>query len=146
MLIIQKMEVMKLSANEETIKEFIIKNKTVLENMTIKQIACQIYVSPASLIVFAKKLGYSGWNEFKKDFMNETHYLENHFQEIDPNTPFLQNDNIMNIAHKIAKLQNESIEDTLSLIHHDDIQKAIQLLRKSSYIYIFGTSMSYMAA
>lgn len=145
MLIIQRMELMKLSANEDSIRQFILENTNDLDKMTIKQIASHIFVSPASLIVFAKKLGYSGWNEFKKDFIDEKNYLDSHFQKVDPNTPFTQNDNIMKIAHKIATLQNETIQDTLALVHHDSLQKAIQILKKSSCLYIYGTSMSYMA-
>ena len=70
MLIIQKMEVIKLSSNEEIIKNFILENKEQLKNLTLKQIAAKIYVSPVALVVFAKKMGYSGWNQFKEDFIS----------------------------------------------------------------------------
>ncbi len=146
MLITQKMELMKLSSNEELIYQFILNHPEQLERLTIKQIASQIYVSPALFIVFAKKLGYSGWNEFKQDFIEERKYLDSHFQEIDPNRPFSSQDNIMNIAYKIATLQNETIQDTLELIHHDNLQKATQLLKKSLHIYLFGSNMSYIAS
>lgn len=146
MLITQKMEMMKLSTNEEMIHQFILDHKTELKDLTIKQIASQIYVSPASLIVFAKKMGYSGWNEFKKDFIDEMKYLDSHFQEVDPNIPFHQMDNIMNISYKIATLQQETIQDTLALIRHDDLQHAVQFLKKSQHIFMFGNHMSYIAA
>ena len=46
----------------------------------------------------------------------------------------------MSIAGKIAALEKESIEDTLSLITHDDLQKAIQIMRKASCIHLFAVS------
>jgi DNA-binding MurR/RpiR family transcriptional regulator len=46
----------------------------------------------------------------------------------------------MSIASKIAVLEKESIDDTLSLITHDDLQKAIQIIRKSSYTSLFAVS------
>ena len=145
MLIIQKMEIVKLSSNEKIIKDFILQNQDQIAKYTIKQIAQTIYVSPAALIVFAKKLGYSGWNEFKKDFCLERQYLNSHFQAIDANTPLTKQDNIIQIANKIATLQKETIDDTLALINHDCLQKAISLMQSSQTIYLFGTSMSYLA-
>ena len=44
------------------------------------------------------------------------------------------------IAGKIATLKKESIEDTLSLITHDDLQKAIQIIKKASCIHLFAVS------
>ena len=46
----------------------------------------------------------------------------------------------MSIAGKIAALEKESIEDTLSLITHDDLQKAIQIMRKANCIHLFAVS------
>ena len=146
MLIIQKMEVIKLSSNEEIIKNFILENKEQLKNLTLKQIAAKIYVSPAALVVFAKKMGYSGWNEFKEDFILELQYLNSHFQQIDANIPFNSQDNIMKIANKIGTLQKETIDDTLTLLDHDSLQQALTLIKNCSAIYLFGTSMSYIAA
>ena len=37
-------------------------------------------------------------------------------------------------------MEKESIDDTLSLITHDDLQKAIQIIRKSSYTSLFAVS------
>ena len=72
--------------------------------------------------------------------MKEEEYLQKHFSEINANLPFQRNDTILSIASKIAALEKESIDDTLSLITHDDLQKAIQIIRKSSYTSLFAVS------
>ena len=46
----------------------------------------------------------------------------------------------MTIANKITKLKTESLEDTLSLINHDDLRKAINLIEKCEVIKIFAIS------
>ncbi len=40
----------------------------------------------------------------------------------------------MNIANKITQLKTESLNDTLSLIHHDTLQKAVRALQKSNTV------------
>lgn len=97
------------------------------------------------MLLFAKKIGYKGWSEFKKDFVEENRYLSSHFQNIDANMPFNKNDNMMNISYKIANLQKETIDDTLSLIQHDSLQKALQIIKHSTSIAAFGSGMTYMA-
>ena len=49
-------------------------------------------------------MGYSGWNQFKEDFILELQYLNSHFQQINANTPFNSQDNIIKIANKIGTL------------------------------------------
>jgi hypothetical protein len=55
--------------------------------------------------------------------LKEEEYLQKHFSEINANLPFQRNDTILSIASKIAALEKESIDDTLSLITHDDLQQ-----------------------
>ena len=98
------------------------------------------YTAPSTLIRIAHKMGFQGWNELKSAYLQELKYLETHFCHVDANIPFLENDTIMSIASKIAILKKESIDDTLSLITHDDLQKAIQIIRKASSIHLFAVS------
>ncbi|MFZ2847230.1 MAG: MurR/RpiR family transcriptional regulator, partial [Trichococcus flocculiformis] len=86
------------------------------------------------------KMNFSGWSDLKEAFLKEEEYLQKHFSEINANLPFQRNDTILSIASKIAALEKESIDDTLSLITHDDLQKAIQIIRKSSYTSLFAVS------
>ena len=108
--------------------------------MTTKEIAEATYTSPSTLVRIAHKMNFSGWSDLKEAFLKEEEYLQKHFSEINANLPFQRNDTIMSIASKIAALEKESIDDTLSLITHDDLQKAIQIIRKSSYTSLFAVS------
>lgn len=140
MLLREKMETGHFSSSEKAIVDYILKEGTNIQNMTVKEIAKATYTVPSTLIRVSKKLNYNGWNDLKEDFTRECEYLESHFLNIDANLPFKNNDTIMSIAGKIATLKKESIEDTLSLITHDDLQKAIQIIRKASCIHLFAVS------
>lgn len=140
MLIREKLESYPFSNSEKLIIDYILKNKTAIKNMTTKDIANATYTSPSTLIRIAHKMKYKGWSELKNAFLQEEDYLETHFCNIDANYPFDEKDSIMSIANKIAILKKETIEDTLSLITHDDLQNAIRIIRQSSYINVFAVS------
>ena len=100
----------------------------------------ETYTAPSTIIRIAHKLGFQGWSDFKEAYLDEVIYLNNHFQEIDPNYPFTNQDTMMKIAHKITQLHIESAKDTASLIHHDSLQKAIQILRKANVVKVFAVA------
>ena len=140
MLVREKLENGNFSNSEKAVIDFILEEKTAIKHMTTKEIAAATFTVPSTLVRIAKKLDYTGWNTLKEDFIKECEYLESHFCHIDANIPFESNDTIMSIASKIATLQKESIEDTLSLITHDDLQKAVQIIRKASCVHLFAVS------
>lgn len=140
MLLREKMENYAFSNSEKMVVDYLLKEGSHIQNMTVKEIAEETYTVPSTIIRVSKKLNYNGWNDLKEDFIKECEYLESHFLNIDANIPFKNNDTIMSIAGKIATLKKESIEDTLSLISHDDLQKAVQIMKKASCIHLFAVS------
>lgn len=146
MLIREKLENGQFSYNERLIIDFILKEKSNIKDMTTKEIAKATYTSASTLVRLAQKMNFKGWNELKDAYLKEEDYLQSHFCNIDANYPFQNNDTIMSIASKIAILKKESIDDTLSLITHDDLQKAIQMIRKASSVTVFATSNNLYSA
>ena len=144
MLIEQKLEEIKLSSAQKTVAEYLLDKRTEIENMTIQEIAKQTYTSVATIIRLAKKLGYSGYQELKEDFLKELHYLDHYFTDIDPNYPFDSTDTIQKIVGKISKLEKETIEDTWALIDHDSLQNAVWTMKKSQRIHLCAISYCLM--
>ena len=140
MLIKEKLENGDFSNSERVIVDYILENKMVIKDMTTKEIANATFTSPSTLIRIAHKMNYKGWNELKEAYLNEVEYLESHFDEIDANFPFQNDDTIMSIASKLAELKQEALQDTLALVRHDDLQKAVQIIRKVDTIYVFAVS------
>lgn len=136
-MIIHKIEKTHFSPSEAIIIDYILKKGKDIKNMTISQIAEETYTSSPLFIRIAKKLGFDGWNEFKDAYLKELDYLYLN-QEVDANIPFVVNDNMMNIAYNLCILERETVQDTYSLIQHDDLQKAIRLLRDCEQIDIYG--------
>ena len=139
-MLIHKIEKTHFSPSEPIIIDYILKKGKDIKNMTIAQIANETYTSSPLFIRIAKKLGFDGWNEFKEAYLKELDYLYLN-QEVDANIPFVVNDDIMNIAYNLCVLERETIQGTYSLITHDDLQKAIRLLRDCKYIDVYSRSV-----
>lgn len=146
MLLTEKMNETHFSYNERDVIKFIEEEKEKIENYSTTYIADKTDTTPSTLVRIAKKLGYSGWNDFKKAYLKEIRYLNSHFNNIDANTPFDEEDSFIHIAHKIGQLHQESVEDTLSLIDPDTLQKAVHILLKSKRIHVMAiTNLCYAA-
>ena len=144
MLIEERIDDINWTANEKIVIEFIRNKQENIRHYTTTMIAKETYTSPSILVRIANKLGYDGYLAFKDAYLEEMTYLKSRFKNIDANKPFKANDDIMTIANKITKLKTESLEDTLSLINHDDLRKAINLIEKcETYSY---SNMMYQEA
>lgn len=144
MLLSEKMKQTDFSNAESALVEYILAKGTAIEPLTIKEIAEANYVHPSTLIRVAKKLGYKGWLELREEFLAEQTYLQTYFEDVDANFPFQTNDGLMTIANKIASLERTTIDDTLSLLNHDELQKAKQLLLNAKQIKIFGNNANLL--
>jgi len=147
MIISNKLESMEsLSKSEEVLAQYILNQKENIEKLSTKDLANATYTSPSTVIRLSQKLGFSGWNELKEKYLEELQYLNQHFSNIDSNFPFESHDTLMNVASKIGHLACESIEDTLSLLKNEDLNKAVTLLDKAQIINVFGLSNSLLMA
>lgn len=140
MLLQEKMETTDFSPSEQIVVSFILEKQELIQNYTTTAIAGETYVSPSILVRISKKLGFNGFNDFKKAFLEEVSYLKTNFQNLDANQPFSAKDSIMTIAASISALKHESLKDTMALLHHDSLQKAVLLLQKARTIKVFTIS------
>ena len=140
MLLQEQMKQDIFSYNEKTIINFILEKQEQIKDYSTKMIGDETYTAPSTIIRIAHKLGFQGWSDFKEAFLDEVIYLNNNFQEIDPNFPFTNQDTMMQIAHKITQLHIESAKDTASLIQHDTLQKALRIMAKADVIKVFAVA------
>lgn len=146
MLLQERLETQPFTTSEKQVVDYLLEQQRNIQNKTTAEIAAATFSSKSTLVRIAKKLNYSGWTALKADFLNELDYLEKSVSCIDANYPFTKRDSLMTIANKIALLEIESIEDTLSLITHDDLRKVVDMIAKSSEINIFAASNNLLVA
>ena len=120
--------------------EFVLHEQSNLHKYTINQIAEYSYTSKATVVRFAKTLGFDGWKEFMKAFISEMKYLEQHKADADVNYPFDAKSSVNEIIDNIKKVQIESIQDSADLLDVEMLEKAVHYLIKAKHIIIFGLS------
>ena len=142
MLITEKLKNQKnFSATENIIADYLLTHVDTLANLSTRQLGSLTSTAPSTIVRFCQKLGYRGFNEFKTAYLKEIDYFDHHFTTIDPNYPFLANDKNTQIAAKMAMLYHEAIDDSLALISHDYLQKAINLINNAHTVYIYSAGV-----
>lgn len=137
MLIVNQIENTHFSKTEKEIVDYIIDQGMNIEKMSANEIARNTFTSAPLLVRIAKKLGYSGFNEFKSAYLKELSYMLEE-TDVDASIPFLLSDDLMTITKNLALLEKETIQDTEKLNHHDELQQAIRILEKAEIIDVYG--------
>lgn len=148
MLIFQKLEVMTRDYKDAraVVGAFMLEQRTNLQNFSMQQIADATYTSRSTLVRIAKKLGYSGWNELVRKYVDECYYYENHFAHISPNYPFGKGDSPSAIASKVGNVMVESILDTMDMLDANELSRAAALLARSDRIAMLCISPNSILA
>lgn len=137
MLIVNQIENTHFSKTEKEIVDYIIDQGMNIEKMSANEIARNTFTSAPLLVRIAKKLGYSGFNEFKSAYLKELSYMLEE-TDVDASIPFLLSDDLMTITKNLALLEKETIQDTEKLNQHDELQQAIRILEKAEIIDVYG--------
>lgn len=103
MLLTQRIEEMDLPSAEKTAANYLLAQGSKLKGRSTRKIATDAYTTPATLVRLGQRLGYEGWTDFFEAFLEEREYLEEHFQNVDANRPFTQDDSQTAVANKIRR-------------------------------------------
>lgn len=149
MFLFQRIEetMMKYSDARHAVGEFILKEQENIYKYTIGEIAEKTYTSKATVVRFAKAMGYDGWKEFMKDYIAEVQHRKAHENDVDYNFPFEETDDMTTVLDNMQKLQIESILETRDLLDGQMLNEAAQRIIQSKNIVIFSRSPhSYYAS
>ncbi len=97
--------------------------------LSLDELSDRLYVSNASITRFCKKLGFSGFNEFKFKIRN-----------------YILDDSVLNqytslMSHKISVLT-----DFIDSVNQETITQIRDLILKSKYFYVYGRNFSSLPA
>lgn len=134
------------SAIECSIADYFLEAGSTLREQSARSIAAKLYTAPSTVSRLCKHLGFSGYNEFREAFLDELRYLSSAFADIDANQPFRKGDNPYTIAAKVGALYRETVDDTLSLVQTEALERATELVAqaRTTIVYAAGTQI-YLA-
>lgn len=148
MSVISKIKEMQseLTVKEKKISKYILQHLDKIVYMNTYQIADKCKVSQASVVRFAKKLGYSGFPEFKISFGRDMGR-----RDVEDKVNFIyedirETDGLDDLVKKIAYANSNIIQDTYSILNIDSIREAIDTLKQARKIFILGAGYSGIVA
>jgi len=125
-------------SSRRSIGEFILKEKADLHKYSLQEIADKTFTSKAAIVRFAQAVGFSGWKEFVKAFVEEQAYQAQHYTDIDANIPFTKDSRRKDIINRLCSLQVESLLDTADLLDDAPLDECAALLLGSRRVAVFG--------
>lgn len=129
------------SKKEQKLAEFILNNPKDASRMTISEISSALNVVDSTVFKFTKKLGYSGFRDFRTNLLAEAY---------DPAISIHENisaeDSPKAIAEKVFSSSANSLSDTLLLLDEENISKALEIMAESESISFYGAGESSVVA
>jgi len=133
----------KLSNKEKKVADYIIQNLPVEFALSIKELSKNTGVSEATIVRFAKNLGFKGFLHLKSKMIQEAKL------EMMPEDRFkllTHSKNQISTVFRVAKQSVENINLTLNDIDHEQFKKFIRLIRSSNHVYTIGLGISSLMA
>ena len=130
-----------LSTTDLKLADYIVENLDEIPTMTSNVLAVHSNTSPAAVIRFSKKLGFSKFSDFKlaltKDIENR---IYNEYSDI-------QNDDSFQTAkNKILRNNKMIIDATDPILDEQTVQQVVDKMFHAKRIYVYGVGTSVLAA
>ena len=127
-----------LSPTEKLVADYVLANAEVVVYQPIEKVAEAVHVSDATVLRFARSIGFSGFKELKMgllvDFVAPVKSIS---LEID------SEDDAGLIVQKVFEQNSQVLQEIIPLIEEDAFQDAVNMLATAQHIYLFaiGTSV-----
>jgi RpiR family glv operon transcriptional regulator len=119
-----------LNNSEKELYNYIIRNMEEVKRSTIRDLAAKCYVSPATIIRFLRKIGFSGYSEFNAIIK----YTDLNIEE---NTnPFV----VTQEKYRIEYLKN--IYESVRVLDEEKVDKIIEILKEKPRIVVMARGLN----
>lgn len=129
------------SKSEKIIADFVLKDMGDVAVMPLGQLSKMTGISEPSIIRFVRKLGFDGYSAFKRHMLRDDSITPDIRKPADnpiltPATP------LERIPENIVSLTCNALQDTLRIVNTDSYKKAIEWIKASRRVDIFGVGYS----
>src|SRR5699024_6439228 len=136
-----------LTPNEEILNEYILKNIEDVIYMSIYELSDKTFTSVSTIVRYCKKLGVAGFKEFKIELTKSLTELqkdrEENFLDLSHDLD-TEDSSFTNIAHNVAKITTQTIEETFHFFDEATLYQAVNLILNAKNIYAIGVSDPYL--
>lgn len=146
--IIIKLNAMKnqLTSIEKKIAEYILEDPEKIKNLTTYEIAKNCDTSQASIVRFSKKLGFSGFPDFKLSLSQDigNRKAESHVNIM--HEELKSTDSFEIIGKKVATENTRAVNNTYEITDFNELEKAVQAINSARKIMLAGVGFSGIVA
>lgn len=126
---------------EARLARFILERRQDVTRMNTRQFADGSGTSPAAVVRFSQKLGFSGFNDLKLDLAREPEAHAEDFQAV-----IKESDSLDAIVRKASAIYARSVEDTYRMVNISLLNQAVDALCQSRRISLYGVGASGLLA
>lgn len=130
----------KFSEKEKMIADYILKKPELVIHRTINEVADDLNIADATVFRFSKRIGFKGFQAMKIALASEVISLS----QSDQKEVTVEDED--SITEKIFNAHIRTLQQTLELNSQDLIKKAVDVIRRSSRVELYGTGNSALIA
>jgi DNA-binding MurR/RpiR family transcriptional regulator len=133
-----------LNGAQKRLGHYLKNDSAALLLSNVSDLADAVGVSKATVVRFAKSLGYKGFPEFKRDIQGEMRRKLRAAARMEQTFAELGNDE--NIFAKLIKRDIELLQETLQAASAPDFHKAVEIIWRARKVFIIGLNASMALA
>lgn len=130
-----------LTKSERKVAEVVLTHAENVIYFSVTDLAEQAEVGDTTVLRFCRKIGFKGYQEFKlalaQELVNPVQSL--HQEVTDEDSPIV-------IAQKVTATNVQAIQDTVTLIDPEQLERAVSVLQKAKRIHCYGVGTSGVTA
>lgn len=131
-----------LSPTEQAIADYIVENMDKIGHQSISELANELEIADSTIFQFTKKLGFSGFKDFKIAMLiQESNFINGSIPEA-----IKEDDTELSIAQKVFDANIATLADTRELLVEKDLQQAAATINATNRLYLFGLGGSEVVA
>ena len=131
-----------LTETETRLANYLLANKGEVIRMNTKEFAAACASSPAAVIRFSHKLGFSGFTDLKLDLAQESGAVASD----DFQTVIHDNDDMSTLVQKAERIHLRNLSRTYRMINLSVLSAAVAAICDARHIHLFGVGASGLLA
>jgi len=128
----------RFTKTDSAIADYILSHPDAVVSLTIEQLAAATYTSRSAVLRLCKKLGSSGYRDFRVELAREFERTATTMDEVDVNRPFSEGDDTKTAIDALAGISHIAIDRTRDTLDPKEIHLAARLIAGARHVALFG--------
>ncbi|MBQ3797848.1 MAG: MurR/RpiR family transcriptional regulator [Butyrivibrio sp.] len=129
---------------EKMVAERILNDPNIVIEKGVRELASEVYVSPATIVRLAKHLGFDGYKEFRQAVLYEL--AQYNGKQIDTSDSIRKDDTIKMIINKTTNKNVVTLQETQKLLDIERVEECTKLIAGARCLRMFGMGASLCVA